>query len=189
MAEASADRNKPKKGAEGLDTALDEYNQSLPQIQAKRPRTGGKKAPVAKKVVRKKTKVVVARGKRKEAIARATMLQGSGKITINGVSATLIKPKEVRDLILEPIMISATVGNIMKEYDVSVNVSGGGIMGQAQAVRTALAKAIVETTQNESLKSAYMLYDRTLLVEDHRRVEPKKMGGPKARARTQTSYR
>ncbi|HUB92369.1 MAG TPA: 30S ribosomal protein S9 [Candidatus Saccharimonadales bacterium] len=180
-----------KKGTADLEKELSEFNESQPQIQAKRPRGGAKKAaiPGQKKPARKKKAVVVERGKRKRAIARASMSSGSGRILINGVSAQLIKPKEIRDLILEPIIISKKVSDIMKEYDVNINVYGGGIMGQAQASRTALAKAIVRTTQNDGLKRAYMLYDRSILVEDHRRVEPKKFGGPKARARNQTSYR
>jgi small subunit ribosomal protein S9 len=187
MAEQTAE----KKGTADLEQALSEFNESLPATQAKRARPAAKKAaaPGQKKPVRKKKAVVVTRGKRKEAIARASMSSGSGRIVINGVSAQLIKPKEIRDLILEPIIISKKVSEIMKDYDVNINVYGGGIMGQAQASRTALARAIVGTTQNEGLKRAYMLYDRSILVEDHRRVEPKKFGGPKARARNQTSYR
>lgn len=179
-----------KKGTENLESALNEFNESQPTT-AKRARAAPKKAavPGQKKAPRKKKAVVVARGKRKRAIARASMSGGSGRIMINGVSAQLIKPKEIRDLILEPIIISKKVTDLMKDYDVKINVYGGGIMGQAQASRTALAKAIVETTKNEGLKRAYMLYDRSILVEDHRRVEPKKFGGPKARARNQTSYR
>lgn len=181
--------NQAKQGTMDLDKELSEFANTLPQTKRARTTAAAKKIAAPKKKTSKKAKVVVQRGKRKEAIARASMSQGSGRITINGQSANLIKPKEIRDLILEPITISSTVTEMMKGYDVSVNVSGGGIMGQAQAVRTALAKAIVESSQNEGLRRAYMLYDRNILIEDHRRVEPKKMGGPKARARNQTSYR
>ncbi len=178
-----------KKGIEELEKELSEFNGSLP-VAAKKTRVARKAAaPGAKKAQRKKKTVVITRGKRKRAIARASMSGGSGRVMINGVSAHLIKPKEIRDLMLEPIIISKKVSEMMKDYDVRVNVYGGGIMGQAQAARTALAQAIIETTKNEGLRRAYMLYDRSLLVEDHRRVEPKKFGGPKARARNQTSYR
>lgn len=182
-----------KKGTADLEKELSEFNESQPAT-AKRAAPRAKKGalaavPGAKKPARKKKTVIVTRGKRKAAIARASMSSGKGLITINGVSAQLIKPKEIRDLILEPIIISKKVTELMKNYDVKVNVNGGGIMGQAQASRTAIAKAIVDTTQNEGLKRAYMVYDRSILVEDHRRIEPKKFGGPKARARNQTSYR
>ncbi len=190
MTMAEVDQNKEKKAVADLDKELSEFTEST-QTQPKRraPLKKQAAAATAKKVAKKKKQTIVTRGKRKEAIARASMSQGSGTVTINGVSAALIKPKEIRDLILEPILISKTVSGMMKQYDVSINVTGGGIMGQAQAARTALAKAITESSQNDGIKRAYMLYDRSLLVDDHRRVEPKKMGGPKARARTQTSYR
>ncbi len=184
-----ADEVAAKKGTEDLEKELSEFNESQP-VATKKARASRKAAGSGtKKAQRKKKTVVITRGKRKRAVARASMSGGSGRITINGVSAKLIRPKEIRDLILEPVIISKKVSEMMKDYDVRVNVYGGGIMGQAQATRTALAKAIVETTKNEGLKRAYMLYDRSLLVEDHRRVEPKKFGGPKARARNQTSYR
>ena len=186
-----AEQEIEKKGTADLEKELSEFNESMPST-AKRAKTTGKKAavlPGQKKTSRKKKVVVVTRGKRKTAVARASMSSGTGRIMINGVSAQLIKPKEIRDLILEPIIISKKVTELMKDYDIKVNIYGGGIMGQAQAARTAIAKAIVDTTQNEGLKRAYMIYDRSILVEDHRRIEPKKFGGYKARARNQTSYR
>ena len=177
------------KGIENLDKELSEFNENQP-APPKKARAGKKTGALQpKKPTRKKKNAIVTRGKRKRAIARATIVSGNGNIRINGVSAQLIHPKEIRDLILEPIIISRKVSETMKDYDVSINVYGGGTMGQAQASRTALAKAIVGATKNEGLKAAYMQYDRSLLVDDHRRVEPKKAGGPKARARNQTSYR
>ena len=72
--------------------------------------------------------------------------------------------------------------------DVSVRVHGGGEMGQAQACRTAIAKALVQYF-GESVSEKYKEEDKFLLREDPRRVEPKKYLGPKARARDQKSYR
>ncbi len=188
-----AEQAQSKKGTADLEKEISEFNESYSKSSKKTKPAQKKTATVAalQKKTRKKSKkdTIVARGKRKRAIARASMSSGSGRITVNGVSAELIKPKEIRDLILEPIIISKKVSNLMKNYDVKINVYGGGIMGQAQASRTALANAIVETTHDEGLSKAYMIYDRSILVEDHRRVEPKKFGGPKARARNQTSYR
>ncbi len=178
------------KGTENLDKELSEFNENQPAPPKKARATKkavGTQQP--KKAPKRKKNAIVTRGKRKRAIARATIAAGNGNIRINGISAQLIHPKEIRDLILEPIIISKKVSDTMKDYDVSINVYGGGTMGQAQASRTALAKAIVGATKNEGIKAAYMQYDRSLLVEDHRRVEPKKAGGPKARARNQTSYR
>ncbi|MBU0586162.1 30S ribosomal protein S9, partial [Candidatus Micrarchaeota archaeon] len=62
-------------------------------------------------------------------------------------------------------------------------------MGQAQAARVAIAKALVDYTQDEALKKTFLDHDRSLLVDDVRRVEAKKYKGPKARARYQKSYR
>jgi len=80
--------------------------------------------------------------------------------------------------------------------DIRVRVKGGGHTSQVYAIRQAIAKAIVsyyakfvdEQSKNE-LKRAYLAYDRSLLVADPRRSEPKKFGGPGARARYQKSYR
>lgn len=186
-----AEQTQNKKGTADLEKEISEFNESYAKSSKKAKPAQRRTAPAAQKKTQRKSKkeTIVSRGKRKRAIARASMSSGSGRITVNGVSAELIKPKEIRDLILEPIIISKKVSSIMKNYDVKINVYGGGIMGQAQASRTALANAIVETTHDEGLSKAYMIYDRSILVEDHRRVEPKKFGGPKARARNQTSYR
>jgi len=75
------------------------------------------------------------------------------------------------------------------KLDISVNVEGGGPMSQAQAIRTAIAKAIVSYTGDEALKQVFMDYDRTLLVNDTRRSEPKKQLGRGARKKRQKSYR
>ncbi len=115
--------------------------------------------------------------------------QGTGRILINGKSVNLVKPIEVRELILEAIRINSSAKAIADSSDIMINVYGGGRSGQAQVARTAIAKAIVEASESEALKKEYMNYDRTLLVDDTRVVEPKKFKGPKARARFQKSYR
>lgn len=149
---------------------------------AKAPKAPGAKVPAKKKAV-------LARGKRKRAIARATLTPGSGRILINGVDVKIIKPDIMRELMLEPVKISPQAQGISNSSDIYVNVVGGGRSGQAQAVRTAIAKVIVNASGGDSLKRAYMAYDRTLMVDDYRRVEPKKFLGPKARAKFQKSYR
>ncbi len=86
----------------------------------------------------------------------------------------------------EPLEIA---GDLIKGIDIDVEVSGGGTMGQTDAVRTAIAKGIVEWTGDTALKEAYSEYDRNLLVSDHRQKEKKKFGGPGARSKYQKSYR
>ena len=117
----------------------------------------------------KKAKIVNVIGKRKNAVARATARTGTGKIRINSKPLELIRPEIARLKILEPVMIA---GDSAKGVDISVNVSGGGIMGQAEAVRQSLALGLVAF--DRKLKSKYLKYDRTLLVADVRRNEPHK---------------
>jgi small subunit ribosomal protein S9 len=131
----------------------------------------------------KKRKVIVARGKRKEAIARATIREGAGIIRFNGLRIDAVKPAFIRETITEAL------GFVEPKYDIDVVSSGGGVCGQAQAARTAIAKGIVEFTGNKALRQAMIEHDRSLIVEDSRRVEPKKFKGPKARARFTKSYR
>jgi small subunit ribosomal protein S9 len=80
-------------------------------------------------------------------------------------------------------------GDIAESVDIDVIVKGGGIIGQANAARTAIARGIVDWTNDTNLRDSYMAYDRNLLVNDSRQKETKKFGGPGARARYQKSYR
>ncbi|RZN73115.1 MAG: 30S ribosomal protein S9 [Candidatus Methanolliviera hydrocarbonicum] len=132
------------------------------------------------------TRVVNTSGKRKTAIARATIKKGNGKVRVNKKPIEIIEPEMVRLKISEPLVIA---GNAAKEVDIDVIVSGGGFMGQAEAVRTAIARGLVEWTNDMGLKESYYKYDRPLLVNDSRRKEPKKFGGRGARTRGQKSYR
>ncbi len=184
----SSSKEAPK-GIKDLDKELSDFTSTLPQATAlakQEKKTPKKQAKPRKKQVKQ---VVMQRGKRKEAIARARLVSGTGEVVINGVHAELLKPKEIRELILEPLKISEEARAFMRNSKVYIDVRGGGISGQAQAARSALAKTIVVASGSEALKSRYMDYDRNLLVDDYRRVEPKKFLGPKARARNQTSYR
>ncbi|WP_439026344.1 30S ribosomal protein S9 [Haloarchaeobius sp. DT45] len=125
-------------------------------------------------------------GKKKTAIARATVKDGKGRVRINSKPVELVEPEISRLKMLEPFRI---VDDIRDDVDVDVRVSGGGISGQADAVRTAIARGIVQHTGDAELRDAYMEFDRSLLVNDVRQSEPKKWGGPGARARYQKSYR
>ncbi len=131
-------------------------------------------------------KIVNTSGKKKTAIARATLREGKGQIRINKKPLEIMEPRLARLKIMEPIrMAQGHITNI----DIVVNVRGGGFMGQAEAVRTAIARGIVEWTGDTVLRDTYAEYDRNLLVNDHRQKERKKVGGPGARAKYQKSYR
>ena len=130
---------------------------------------------------------IIASGKRKTAVARAVLVEGSGKISIN--------KKDYKNLqmfdklkIEEPLRIAENVLGKLN-FDVSINVRGGGEKGQIEAARLALAKVIVKFSKKESLVKAYLDYDRNLLVADVRRKEAYKPGDSKARKKRQSSKR
>jgi small subunit ribosomal protein S9 len=143
-------------------------------------------APRKRKKAEKKTKALVARGKRKESVARATIKPGKGSIRINSSSLSAIPNPYIREIIREPVRY---VGPEAAGVDISVTVTGGGMMGQAQAARTAIANALAQYFESLNLKEKFISIDRSLIVDDTRRVESKKYRGPKARARFQKSYR
>lgn len=132
------------------------------------------------------TKVVTSSGKKKAAVARATVRSGKGRVRINKIPIEIYQPEMARLKISEPLML---IGDTISKLDISITASGGGIMGQAEAARTAIAKGVVEWTNDAALKDMLHAYDRNLLVSDSRQREPKKFGGPGARAKTQKSYR
>jgi small subunit ribosomal protein S9 len=131
-------------------------------------------------------KIIHSSGKKKTAIARATLKNGRGIVRINKVLLEVYEPRLTRLKIQEPLVIA---GDLTRGLDIDVTVKGGGTMGQTDAVRTAIAKGIVEWTGDTALKEAYSEYDRNLLVSDHRQKEKKKFGGRGARAKYQKSYR
>jgi len=123
----------------------------------------------------KQEKHIFATGKRKAAVARASATKGTGKITINKIPLEIIQPSVAKDMIMEPVLLADGLGN---SYDIKVSVKGGGVMGQAEAVRQAIAKVFVEI--DKKLKPKFLEYDRTLLVADTRRNEPHKPSRSKA---------
>ncbi|ATZ60751.2 MAG: 30S ribosomal protein S9 [Methanosarcinales archaeon Met12] len=131
-------------------------------------------------------KIVNESGKRKTAIARVVIKKGSGQVRINKKLLENIEPKLARLKITEPLTIAS---DLVNEIDVEVNARGGGVIGQADAVRTAIARGLVKWTDSSSLRDAFLKYDRNLLVSDARQKERKKFGGRGARARQQKSYR
>lgn len=134
-------------------------------------------------------KVIQTAGKRKSAIARATIREGKGRIRINGKPVEIMEPEMIRFVVMEPLVLAGE--GIVNKVDIDVKVQGGGVMGQAEAARVAIARALVEWTNDMTLKDTYMQYDRTMLVGDSRRTEPHKPNrstkGP--RAKRQKSYR
>lgn len=121
-------------------------------------------------------------GRRKAAVARIYLEKGKGNITINEKALTNYFPIEnLSDKVLEPLQEV----EMEKSFDIVVNVNGGGIKGQAEAVRLAIARALVEL--DAELKPA--LKAKGLLTRDSRVVERKKYGKPKARKSFQFSKR
>ena len=129
-------------------------------------------------------KSVQAQGNRKRAVARAVLTKGTGKVKINGISLQNWSDSLSRLRVIEPFRIA---GNAAEKVNVSVTVNGGGVNGQSDAVRLAVARALV--VHDGKLKQSFDDYDRLLLVADVRRKEVCKPNDSKARAKRQKSYR
>lgn len=142
---------------------------------------------MAKKVSQEFKKDIVVSGKRKTAIAKAAIREGTGKILVNKEPVAHLS--FLRKLALEePIRIAQNNG-VAINFDIKVNVRGGGVESQIEASRLAIARAILLFTKNAELKRAFLSYDRGLLVADVRRKEARKPGDSRARAARQKSYR
>ncbi len=126
------------------------------------------------------------KAKKKQAVARAVVKKGSGKISVNKRDLALFEPAYLRQFVEEPLQL---LQEISKTVDIDINVKGGGFMSQAAAARGAIAKSLVLYSKNEKIKQALLDYDRLLLVDDVRRVESKKPLGTKARKKKQKSKR
>lgn len=126
--------------------------------------------------------VVNAIGRRKSAVARVYLSEGTGKITINKKDINQYFPSAILQYVVrQPLqLLEAT-----EKYDIKANLDGGGYTGQSQALRLAIARALVKV--NEEDKKA--LKDQGFLTRDSRAVERKKPGQPKARRRFQFSKR
>lgn len=124
-------------------------------------------------------------GKRKRAIARATLKKGKGIITINNKHLEFMQPELYKQRVMEPVILS---GEKCKGLDIRVNVFGGGMASQADAARLAIGRALIE--HDPKLKQAFLDYDRQILVADVRRKESSKPNSHgQARAKRQKSYR
>ncbi len=125
-------------------------------------------------------------GKRKTAIARAVVKAGTGRVTVNKVPIEVFTPELAKLKIEEPLTL---VPEKAQNVDIAVIVSGGGVMGQAAAARTAIARGLVDFYKDDELEAIFRAYDRSLLINDDRRKLPKNPMGPGARAKKQKSYR
>ncbi len=126
-------------------------------------------------------------GKRKTAIAKATIEEGTCKIFINKIPYENLE-FFWRLTIKEPLEITKKIlGNF--KFDIKINVKGGGIESQIFASRLAIARALVKFTNSKELKNAFVKYDKNLLVADTRRKEAYKPGDSKARKKRQKSFR
>jgi small subunit ribosomal protein S9 len=126
--------------------------------------------------------VINALGRRKSAVARVYLKEGKGKITVNTKDSKEFFPTEILQYKLsQPFALTDTVG----KYDVTVNVSGGGITGQVEAVRLGISRALVKIDEENKPK----LKVASLLTRDPRMVERKKPGQKKARKKFQFSKR
>jgi small subunit ribosomal protein S9 len=133
-------------------------------------------------------KIVHISGKRRKAIAKATIVPGKGIVRINNKLLNLYNPKLARMRIMEPLLIAGN--DITNKIKIDVKVVGGGWNGQAEAVRLAIARALVQFTGNKQLERNFLDYDRHLIVADVRQRESRKPNThQKARAKVQKSYR
>ena len=116
-----------------------------------------------------KPKIINTVGKRKASVARATARPGKGVIRVNSRLLKNTNPEIARLKMMEPVILA---GETAEKVDIKVNVMGGGVMGQADAVRQAIALALAGF--NKKLKTIFLDYDRSMLVSDPRRTEPHK---------------
>ena len=144
-------------------------------------------------MARKGKKVVHTSGKRKTAVARATVKVGKGRVRVNSEPIEILQPALSRRKAMEPLIIADAMKRLAK-VDINILTHGGGIMGQTDAIRTAIARGLVHYNGgaeglDEELRDEYLRFDRSLLVNDPRRKEPKHQLGRGARRKKQKSYR
>ena len=132
-------------------------------------------------------KVLVVSGKRKTATARAVIKQGQGRVRVNKTPVEIFEPAIAREKVMEPLLQAGDA--TWKQLDMDVKTIGGGYMGQAEAARMAIANGLLKWTKSTHLRTVFTEYDRTMVAGDARSKEPKKFGGPGARAKEQKSYR
>ncbi|XP_023942713.1 40S ribosomal protein S16 [Bicyclus anynana] len=143
---------------------------------------------------REPTQAVQVFGRKKTATAVAYCKRGHGVLRVNGRPLDLVEPRLLQYKLQEPILLLGK--EKFSGVDIRVTVKGGGHVAQVYAIRQAISKALiafyqkyVDEASKKEIKDILVQYDRSLMVADPRRCEPKKFGGPGARARYQKSYR
>lgn len=133
------------------------------------------------------SKSVHVAGKRKRSVARATIKEGKGLVRINSCNLEVYNPALARERIKEPLLLAP---DIAKKVDISVKVHGGGWQSQAESIRLAIGRGLVEFSKSKALKQKFLNYDRNLLIADVRLNEPcKPNDSGKPRAKRQFSKR
>eukprot|EP00747_Dinoflagellata_sp_TGD_P117103 gnl/TRDRNA2_/TRDRNA2_172536_c0_seq12.p2 gnl/TRDRNA2_/TRDRNA2_172536_c0~~gnl/TRDRNA2_/TRDRNA2_172536_c0_seq12.p2 ORF type:complete len:149 (+),score=39.70 gnl/TRDRNA2_/TRDRNA2_172536_c0_seq12:76-522(+) len=142
----------------------------------------------------KKAEMVQCFGRKKTSVAVAIVRTGAGQVRLNGCPISMVKPDMLRLKVYEPLLLLGK--DRTSKVDIRIRVKGGGFTGQVYAMRQAIAKGIVayyqkfiDEASKKEIKDILMAYDRSLIVADPRRCEPKKFGGRSARSRFQKSYR
>jgi len=127
-------------------------------------------------------------GKRKTAKARATVKEGNGTLRVNSRPLDVLEDS-MRRMIEEPLRIAGE--EVYGDVQIQVKTEGGGKNGQAEAARMAVARGLVEYTEDDELENEFLEYDRHMLVEDARRTETRKpsQSSKGARHKQQKSYR
>lgn len=121
-------------------------------------------------------------GRRKSSVARVYLTEGTGKITINKKDLTQYFPSAILQYVVkQPLQLL----EVAEKYDIKANLDGGGFTGQSQALRLAIARALVKVNADDKK----VLRQAGFITRDAREVERKKPGQPKARRRFQFSKR
>jgi len=146
-----------------------------------------RRIPSVEVKVEREYKVVISVGKKKTAIARAVITPGIGRVRINGVPVEIWPIEMARFKMMEPLLLAGK--DVLSKVDIDVTVRGGGVMGQAAAVRMAIARGLVAFFESPELLDLFMKYDPSMVKGDPRRTEPKKPGIKHARSKRQKAYR
>ena len=129
-------------------------------------------------------KFVHTSGRRKRSIARATLNDGIGIIRINSKLLDNYQPVLSRMKIMEPLILTP---ELSKKVNIDIDVRGGGYQSQTDAIRLAIARALVQYSKDKSLRQKFLEYDRHLIIADTRRAEPSKPNDSKPRKARQKS--
>ncbi|EGR34316.1 hypothetical protein IMG5_016560 [Ichthyophthirius multifiliis] len=141
-----------------------------------------------------KPQLVQTFGRKKNAVAVASVRPGKGLLKVNGSPVDLVNPQLLQSKIWEPLLLLGS--QRFAKLDIRIRVRGSGYTSQIYAIRQALSKGVVayhqkfvDENSKREIKEQLMQYDRSLLVADPRRMEAKKCGGRGARSKMQKAYR